>query len=165
MARTGYQPYKTFLFIAYSGEGLEEGIGVSQPEVARFLEARKGFADSYEIEAVVELRGLGAGQGDGLILSAAGSKRLADLFETSARRAGVRVRRARDPIDISIVFEEREFAEGGQQAPNIKLSWEGWEATSRQPTDSLEGISEEKLERAGRALALALMTLGRETQY
>jgi hypothetical protein len=33
------------------------------------------------------------------------------------------------------------------------------------PTDSLEAISKDKLERAGRAVALALMILGRETQY
>ena len=165
MQETGYQPYKTFLFIAYSGEGQEDGISVSRPEVSRFLQAKQGFADTFEIEAVVELRGLGAGQGDGLILSAGGSKRLADLSETSAQRMDVRVSRAREPLDISIIFEDKNVAEGGQEAPNIQLSWEGWEATSRLPTDTLDTISQDKLEQSGRALALTLMTLGRETQY
>lgn len=165
MQETGYQPYKTFLFIAYSGEGLEGGERVSRPEVSKFLQAKQGFSTSFELEAVVELRGLGAGQGDGLVLSGAGSVRLADLFETSARHMGVRASRAREPVDISIVFEDKSFTEGGQEAPGISLSWEGWEATSRLPSDTLETISEDKLERAGRALALALMTLGRETQY
>jgi hypothetical protein len=165
LQETGYQPYKTFLFIAYSGEGLEEGVNVSRPEVSKFLQARRGFVNAFELEAVVELRGLGAGSGDGLILSAGGSTRLADLFETSARRMGVRTSRAREALDISIIFEDKAFGEGDQEAPNIQLSWEGWEATSRLPGDTLETVSQEKLERAGRALALALMTLGRETQY
>jgi len=165
MQESGYQPYKTFLFIAYSGEGQEEGIRASPPEVSKFLQARRGFADSFEVEAVVELRGLGAGEGDSLILSGDGSKRLTDLFNTSARRTGVPVGRAREQLDISIVFEDKTFDEGGQKSPNIHLSWEGWEATSRLPTDTLETISPEKLDQAGRALTLALMTLGRETQY
>ena len=165
MQETGYQPYKTFLFVAYSGEGQEGGTRISEPEVSTFLEAKQGFSSSFEVEAVVELRGLGAGQGEGVILSAGGSKRLTDLFETSARRSGLGVRRARELLDISIVFEDKTFEEGGQGAPNISLSWEGWETTSRLPTDTLEAISQDKLERAGRALTLALMTMGRETQY
>jgi hypothetical protein len=165
MQETGYQPYKTFLFIAYSGEGQEGGEWVSPHDVSKFLQAKQGFATSFELEAIVELRGLGAGQGDGLLVSAEGSTRLADLFETSARWMGVRASRARETVDISIVFEDKSFTEGGQEAPTISLSWEGWRATSRLPTDTVETISEDKLERAGRALSLALMTMGRETQY
>ena len=165
MQKTGYQPYKSFLFVAYSGEGLEGGLSVSPPEVSRFLQAKHGFSTSFEVEAVVDLRGLGAGQGDGLVLSAGGSLRLANLFEEAAHQTGAKARRGGEPMDISIVFEEKGFLESGQEAPHIGLGWEGWEATSRQPTDTLETISAEKLERAGRALALALMILGRETQY
>ena len=164
MQETGYQPYKTFLFVAYSAEGLEASGAVSPLEVGRFLQAKHGFS-SLEVEAVVDLRGLGAGQGDGLVLSAGGSLRLANLFEVAARQMGVKARRAKEPVDISIVFEEKSFREGGQEAPNIGLSWGGWEETSRLPTDTLEAISTDKLERAGRALTLALMILGRETQY
>jgi hypothetical protein len=165
MQETGYQPYKTFLFIAYSGEGLEGGERISRPDVSKFLQAKRGFSTSFKLEAVVELRGLGAGQGNGLVLSAGGSTRLADLFEASARRMGVKASRAGEPVDISIVFEDKSSVGGGQEAPNIRMSWEGWEATSRLPADTLETISKDKLERAGRALALALMTMGRETQY
>jgi len=165
MQETGYQPYKTFLFVAYSGEGLEGGGEVSPRDVSWFLQAKQGFSTSFEVEAVVDLRGLGAGQGDGLVVSAGGSLRLTNLFETAARQMGIRAHRAGEPVDISIVFEEKSSLEGGQEAPNIGLSWEGWEATSRLPTDTLETISEDKLERAGRALTLALMILGRETQY
>jgi peptide/nickel transport system permease protein len=165
MQETGYQPYKTFLFVAYSGEGLEGGGEVSPLEVDRFLQAKQGFSTSFKVEAVVDLRGLGAGRGDGLALSAEGSLRLANLFAEAARQMGVKAYRAREPVDISIVFEEKGVLESGQEAPNVGLSWEGWEETSRTPSDTLEGISADKLEQAGRALTQALMILGRETQY
>ena len=165
MQETGYQPYRTFLFVAYSGEGLEEGGEVSPLEVATFLQAKQGFSTSFEVEAVVELRGLGAGQGDGLVLSAGGNLRLAGLFEAAARWMGVDARRGGEAMDLSIVFEERGVLGSGQEAPHIGLSWEGWEATSRLPADRVDTVSAEKLERAGRALTLALMILGRETQY
>jgi ABC-type dipeptide/oligopeptide/nickel transport system permease component len=165
MQASGYQPYKTFLFVAYSGEGQEGGEWVSRPEVAKFLQAKLGFDTSFDVEAIVELRGLGAGQGDGLSLSTGDSLRLANLFETSAHRMGIPVSRRKEPVDMSIIFEDKKLQAGGQEAPSIGLGWQGWEATSRLPADTPETVSADKLELAGRALALALMTLGRETQY
>jgi hypothetical protein len=165
MQETGYQPYRTFLFVAYSAEGLEGGESVYPPDVERFLEAKHGFSGNFDIEAVVDLRGLGAGEGDGVIISAGGSMRLADLFEQSAKQMGVSARRGGESVDISIVFEEKSAYEGGQEAPRVGLRWDGWQATSRTPEDVVESISESKLEEAGRALTLALMVLGRELQY
>jgi peptide/nickel transport system permease protein len=165
MQQTGYQPYRTFLFVAYSAEGREGGELVFPPEVDRFLTAKKGFSTNYDIEAIVDLRGLGAGQGDDLIISAGGSLRLAELFEASARHMDVPVHRGGEAIDLSIVFEERSRGEGGQEAPMVALSWEGWEMTSRLPGDTLESISADNLEQAGRALSLGLMILGREINY
>jgi hypothetical protein len=77
----------------------------------------------------------------------------------------VPTRRGGDPIDISIVFEEKETGEKGQDVSNVGLSWEGWKATSRTSADTLASISSDKLEQAGRALTLSLMILGRERQY
>jgi peptide/nickel transport system permease protein len=165
MQESGYQPYRTLLFIAYSAEGLEGGEPAYPPEIERFLEAKYGFGSNLDIEAVVDLRGLGAGEGDGLLLSAGGSLRLANLFEESARRMGVKSRRGGESVDMSIVFDDPEYWESGSEAPYIGLSWEGWEATSRLPADTPESISEDKLEQAGRTLALALMIMGRETNY
>ncbi len=54
-----------------------------------------------------------------------------------------------------------EGLEGGQQTPQIELSWQGWDVTA----DTLEAISVDKLKKSGRALSLALMILGRETEY
>jgi hypothetical protein len=47
----------------------------------------------------------------------------------------------------------------------VRLTWEGWQETSRRPEDTLENVSPDKLEQAGQTLALALMVLGRETAY
>jgi hypothetical protein len=165
MRETGYQPYRTFLFIAYSGEGLEGGEPVSPSDVDKFLQAKPGLATGLEVETIVHLRGLGAGEGDTLIISATGSRRLAKLFEESARRMGVPASQAEEAVDLSIVFEEKSRQERGQEAPEITLSWEGWESSSRTPVDTQETLSADRLEQAGRALTLALMVLGRELQY
>jgi len=165
MKDSGYQPYRTFLFVAYAGEGQEGGEWVSPPDAERFLEAKKGFSSSFDIEAVVDLRGLGAGDGDALVIAAEGSMRLADLLSKSANQMGVKAERAGKRMDVSIIFEDKSRYDSGQEAPKVGLRWEGWEKTSRRPGDTIANLSEEKLERAGRALSLALMTLGRERQY
>jgi len=165
MQETGYRPYKTFLFVAYSAEGLEGGESVYPPDVSRFLQAKQGFSSNMTIEAVVDLRGLGAGEGDDLVIAAGGSLRLAELFEETARLMRVPTRRGGEDVDISIVFEERSRSAGGQEAPQVGLHWDGWEATSGLPTDTPESVSANRLERAGRVLSLALMILGRELHY
>lgn len=134
-------------------------------DIRKFLQARPGFSSSLEVEAIVHLRGVGAGEGKALLLSATGSRRLAKLFEESARRMNVRARQAQEAVDLSIVFEEKSRYERGQLAPEVTLTWEGWEATSRTPADTPETLSADKLEQAGEALTLALMVLGRELQY
>ena len=165
MRESGYEPYRTFLFVAYSAEGLEGGEWVYPPDVDRFLDAKKGFRSSFDIEAVVDVRGVGAGDGEGVVISAGGSARLADLFEESARRMDVKARRGGEAVDISIVFEEMSRYASGQEAPKVGLHWEGWEVTSRRSEDTVASLSREKLEDAGRVVSLALMTLGRELEY
>jgi len=165
LQESGYQPYKTFLFVAYSGEGLEGGELVTVPDPQKFLQAKTGFASTYDIEAVVDLRGLGAGNGDRLAISAGGSQRLSRLFEEAAGLNKVDITRIDDSVDFRLVFEDRNAQQGGQEAPRISLSWEGWHETSRTPDDTIETISEDKLDAAGETLSLALMILGRETEY
>jgi peptide/nickel transport system permease protein len=162
-----YQPRRSFLFIAYSGEGLDGGEPVNDPDVKRFLQAKTGFIGRFEPVAIVQLRGLGDGTGDRLEVSASGSLRLADLFETAAKQTGVRPVRSEEAIDISLIYEEVNASadSSGKQAPVVRLYWEGWDETSRLPEDTLEQISEENLQKAGRTLAMALMALGREIEY
>jgi hypothetical protein len=165
MQETGYKPAKTFLFIAYSGEGREGGSLVSRPEIAKFLQAKHGFSFVFEIEAVIELRGLGAGEGKSLVLLTGGSLRLTNLFKDVARRLRVPTRLVEEVLDISVIFDPGSSYDSGEEAPRIGLSWDGWEDSSRMASDTMEAISIEKLEDAGRTLSLALMILGRETQY
>ena len=162
-----YQPRRSFLFIAYSGEGLDGGEPVSDPDIKRFLQAKTGFAANFEPVAIVQLRGLGAGTGDRIEVSASGSLRLADVFETAVKQTGGKPLRTEEVIDISLIYDEVNPTQdsGGQEAPVVRLYWEGWEASSRSLDDTVDRISQDKLEKAGRALAMALMTLGREINY
>ncbi|MDX1417565.1 MAG: M28 family peptidase, partial [Candidatus Promineifilaceae bacterium] len=162
-----YQPRRSYLFIAYSGEGLDGGEPVSDPDIKRFLQAKTGFASHFEPVAIVQLRGLGAGSGERLEVSSSGSLRLADLFESAARQMGARPLRTEEEIDISLIYDEVNPTQdsSGQQAPVVRLFWEGWEQNSLTSEDKVNGIAQEKIEQAGRALAMALMALGREVSY
>ncbi len=139
LQETGYQPYKSFLFVAYSGEGLDGGISIYDPDVSRFLQARTGFGTNFDVEAIVQLRGVGGGAGDRLEIAAGGSLRLAELFEEAAGRMGVKSVRADETVDISVIYDEAFVSsEGSQEAPKVRLFWEGWEANSRLPADRLD---------------------------
>ena len=160
-----YQPYRTFLFVAYSGEGYEGGHTVLSPDASEFLKAARGFSSGYEIEAVIRLRALGAGAGKGIALAGGGNLRLVNLFEEAARRTGVHARPVNELLDIGIIFQDKSFWEGGQEAPDVGMTWEGWGETSGLVSDTSANLSSDKIEQAGRTLALALMILGRERDY
>ncbi|MDX1438093.1 MAG: M28 family peptidase, partial [Anaerolineales bacterium] len=161
-----YTPYKTILFVAYSGEGLDGGEVVSDPDVKRFLQAKVGFASNLNLEAVIKIRGLGGGSGNKLEVSAAGSLRLAELLERSAGQMGVGSTRANEPIDISVIYDDDSSAQqGGQDAPIVRVVWDGWYENARTAQDTLENISREAIEEAGNTLTLALMIMGREIDY
>lgn len=166
MQESGYEPKRSIMFVAYNGEGLDGGEPVTNPDIRRFLQAKTGFASAYIPEAIVQLRGLGTSDGNRLEVSAAGSLRLAELFEKSAQRMGVDTVRAREIIDIDTVYDDGGGNnQGGQEAPVMRLTWEGWEETSRTAADTFENISSDNLEKAGRALSLALMTMGFDRDY
>jgi hypothetical protein len=44
----------------------------------------------------------------------------------------------------------------------MSISWDGFGAFSSLPSDTVEQVSADKLEAAGRAIALALMKMGRD---
>jgi hypothetical protein len=162
---TDYQPMRSFLFVAYSGEGLDGGSNVYDPEAIRFLQAKTGFTE-FKLEAIVKLRGLGGGSGNNLEVSAGGSLRLAETFENAAKRMGVRVSRADEAIDIGVIYEDRDaFSLSGEEAPTVRLHWQGWDEHSRLATDTISTLSVDDIEDAGEALAMALMIIGREDEY
>jgi ABC-type dipeptide/oligopeptide/nickel transport system permease component len=164
MQATGYQPYKSILFVAYSGEGYDGG-APAVPEVAKFLQTKYGFSSNFTVEAVINLRGLGGSEGDAIELQTGGSLRLANLFENSAKRMGVPVKRARSGLDISVVFSDGSVNASAEEAPIIGLTWADWQQTSNSAYDTLDNISIDHLDGAGRTLSLALMILGKETDY
>ncbi|MDY7040393.1 MAG: ABC transporter permease subunit [Chloroflexota bacterium] len=163
----GYQPKKTFIFVAYAGEGYVSGqVPSRQVDPTTFLKAKYGFATSLEIEAVVYLRGVGGGTGDGLALATEGSLRLGELFESAAQEQGLAVSRRDEGIDLGVVFERVAVGMGGgEEAPYILVSWEGYEDSSRLATDTVALVDPQKLDQVGRSLSLALMVIGRETVY
>jgi hypothetical protein len=166
MKESGYQPGRSIMFIAFNGEGFDGGEPVSNPDIKRFLQAKTGYASTFKPEAIIQLRGVGAGEGNKLEIAAAGSLRLADLFETSARQMGVKTSRAEENIDIGLIYADTGSGQpNAQSAPVASLSWQGWEKTSRTTEDLPESISTDILEQVGKALSLALMTLGEEENY
>ena len=162
LKETGYQPFKTILFAAYCGEGYENGHYTPDLEADGVLQAAPGFSTVYEVEAVIRLRGLGS-DGDRLTLNATGNLRLLKAFQEAARRVGVRTLTVEDAIDIAVIYDGKSMNDVGQDAPQITLSWQGWENTAKTAQDTVGTLSSRQLERAGRTLALALMTLARET--
>ncbi len=162
-----YQPRRSYLFIAYSGEGLDGGEPVFDPEVKRFLQAKTGFAGRFEPVAIVHLRGVGDGTGDRVEVSSSGSLRLADVFESAVRQTGGDPLRSEEEIDISLIYDDVNPSQdsSGQEAPVVRLYWEGWQENARTAFDTADRISEEKLGQVGRALSMALMALGREINY
>jgi ABC-type dipeptide/oligopeptide/nickel transport system permease subunit len=162
MKESGYQPNRTFLFVAFSGEGLEGGERV-YPRISKLLQTKVGFSNSFTIEAVIDLRGLGSAGPEGLMIYTGGSQRLTSLFEQAARQSRVPAHRAWETVDLSVVFEDQRSR--GQESPYLRLAWDGWEQTSHRATDTLESLSPHSLEKAGRVIALAVMLLGRERIY
>lgn len=168
MQETGYRPYKTFLFVAYAAEGSERGNPIDPLAVNDYLEAKLGFTGNFEIEAIVDLRGLGGAGGGAegrLAVESSGSLRLANHFVASARRVGTPVVRVGTPLDINVVFDQAQTVAAGQEAPTVGIRWEGWQTTARTPADAPAAVDESVLRQAGRAVSLGLMVLGRETDY
>lgn len=162
MQSSGYQPFRTFLFVAYSGEGVPDL--ASSPEVQRFLEARTGFADNFDIQGVIYVRGLGAG-GDMLSAWTPGKSDLAKLMESTAHLVGMDTERIDGSPDMNVfVPGGSDFIEN-EEFPQVGISRQGWQKTAQLPNDTLTFIPSDQLEEAGRALTLSLMILGRERSY
>jgi hypothetical protein len=165
MQTSGYQPFKTFLFVAYSGEGLPGGAAMPDPN--RFLQGRSTFANAFQVEAVIYLRGLGTGSAtlDVWTTEESAQSDVAKLLETAAHLNDVETRRARGLPAMSIYLPATDTAVPDVGAPQVGLSMQGWERNARLSSDSLQFLSQEGLTESGRSLSLGLMILGREQDY
>jgi hypothetical protein len=168
---TNYYPDKSFMFVAYAAGGYpyaKDPTTLLNP--ARFIEARYAYRDTFELEAIVQLGPLGTG-GDKLMIWTGGNQLVGDIFYNSARSLGVKVRRSEDDLDIGLLFSstgvKRQLQASGatQRAPTIGLSWEDSHILTGTSQDTPESIELDKLQDAGQAISLALMTLGREKGY
>jgi hypothetical protein len=148
--------------VAYSGEGLPDL--ASSPEVRRFLETRTGFADNFDIEGVIYVRGLGAG-GDMLSVWTPGRSDLAKLMESTANLVGVNTERIDGSPDMNVFVPGGSVFVENEEYPQVGLSRQSWQKTAHLPNDTLTFIPAAQLEEAGRALTLSLMILGREGSY
>jgi peptide/nickel transport system permease protein len=163
MQESGYQPNRTFLFIAYAGEGQEGGEWV-YPDISKFLQAKHGFSTFMKLEAIIEIRGVGAGSGDTVLLSTQGSMRLVELFESSARRLGIKTERAEGYVDLSVLFDDN-AQRVALEAPNIGVYWDEWWDTGGTMQDNMDTIDQEKLQQVGEVLTLGAMVIGYELDY
>ncbi len=161
----GYQPRKTLIFVAYVGEGFEHGQFPNRnPDVERFIGAKFGSTTSFNQEAFIFLRGLGAGDGSGLNLAAGGNLRLAQLFERSAGQFWTSTRRQNTPVTLDAIFGNPNQALT-TDAPTITLSWRGSNETLGTPFDTPDIIDPAKLQEAGQTISLGLLIMGREPNY
>ena len=69
---------------------------------------------------------------------------------------GARPTRSRETMDLGLIYgtsaggPHNAAGSGGSDTPTVRLYWEGWQETSRRPEDTLENVSPDKLEQAGR---------------
>jgi glutathione transport system permease protein len=161
MRETGYQPYRTLMFIAYSGEGEEGGTWFS-PDVEKFLQAKPGFQTSFRLYSIIELGNLGWGEQNPVVMHSNGSYYLTNLMKDAARRMDVNLQEGDVDVTFQELFKKRNVWEKGDDAPFIHLSRAGWQELYRLPVDSPDRLSAQCMDEAGRGLSLALMVLGRE---
>jgi hypothetical protein len=125
------------------------------------MSAKIGF-NTLTIEAVIELSGVGAGDGKGIALGQGSSFRMVQLFQAAAERMGVATTtRGRGPhfgLPSRVGF-------GGRSALSAYVSWDGSDRTAHTAQDTVETIRPEKMKQVGQTTLLALMVLARETNY
>jgi hypothetical protein len=151
-----YPPKRTVVFVAWPGSERNESLSVSN-----VMNAKLGFR-SLAVEAVIELSGVGAGDGKAIALGQGSSFRLVQLFQKAASRLGVSTTtRGRGPhygMSAAPGFGER-------SALTAYVSWDGSDRTAHTPEDTFEAIDPNKLEQVGQTTLLALTVLSREVEY
>jgi peptide/nickel transport system permease protein len=156
LVESPYEPKKTVVFVAWAGGEREEGLSVKN-----IMNAKLGF-NYLTVESVLELSGVGGGDGKEIALLEGSSYRLVRLFQRAASRLGIATTtRGRGPhygMPVPAGF-------GGRDAMTLYLSWDGSDRTAHTPQDTADAVDPKKLEQVGKATALVLSVLSREAQY
>ncbi len=153
----GYQPKRTIMYVAWSGGELYQ-----PPGFFGILRERPGFLESYRIAAAIDLRIVGGGSGDTLLLDFGSSGRLTEALQQAARRSQVSASTlGNGPYSVyGSLYQTPE-----RKIPYIFLTWEGGDDNVHRPADTVENIRPDKLSDVGRVVALAVMYLGHEKEY
>jgi ABC-type dipeptide/oligopeptide/nickel transport system permease component len=156
MKQGPYQPKKTILFVAWSGGERYESLSTFD-----IMNAKIGF-HNLQLEAVIELSGVGAGDGAAIALGEGSSFRLVQLYQAAAARLGVATTtRGRDPhYDLPA-----RPGFGGRSALSLYASWDGSDASAHHPGDTVATIDPDKLRQSGQTTLLALSVISREVDY
>jgi peptide/nickel transport system permease protein len=151
-----YEPKRTVVFVAWAGGERREGLSVDT-----VMNAHLGF-DQLTVEDVIELSGVGAGDGESMVLGQDSSYRLVRLFESAAGRLGYpATTRGRGPhygFYITPGF-------GGREGLSLDISWDGSDRLAHTPLDTYDAIDPQKLQQVGQTTLLGLTVLTRETNY
>ncbi len=125
------------------------------------MSAKIGF-NLLNVEAVIELSGVGGGSGQAIALGQGTSFRLTRLIEAAAAKTGVSVTtRGTDPhfgLPRAIGFGQRD-------ALSAYVSWDGSDQGVHLPTDTVANLDPEAIDSVGRTMSLVLTVLSRETEY
>ena len=144
------QPNKTIVFVAWSGGEQRESLSL-----ANVMNAKAGFG-LLRVETVIELSGVGAGDGQGIALGQGSSFQLVQTFQEAAGRLGVatttRGRRPHFGLYTAPAF-------GGRSALTAYLSWDGSDRTAHTPDDTFEKIEPDKLRQVGQTALLVVSLL------
>lgn len=156
LKESAYAPKKTVVFVVWTGGERSEGLSVKN-----IMNAKTGF-NALTVEAIMELSGVGAGDGEAIALGEGSSYRLVQLFQKAASRLGTATTtRGRGPhygLPAVTGF-------GGRDAFTLYMSWDGSDRLAHTPEDTVASIVPERLRRLGQAALLTLSVLSRETVY
>ncbi|MBX7235181.1 MAG: ABC transporter permease subunit [Caldilineales bacterium] len=156
LKQSPYEPKKTVVFVAWTGGERSEALSL-----INVMNAKRGFS-SLKMEAVIELSGVGAGDGQAIALGEGSSYRLVKLFQQAAGRTAAAITtRGRGPHydrPAAIAF-------GGRDAMTMYVSWDGSDGTAHTPRDTFAAIDPDKLRQVGETTLLTLTALARETDY
>jgi peptide/nickel transport system permease protein len=152
-----YQPRRTIMYVAWAGGELYR-----PPDFWGMLRERPGFLESYRIAAAIDLRVLGEGAGDTLLLDRGSSNRLIEALQQAARRSKVSASTLGEgPYGVyGSLYQAPE-----RKIPYVFLTWDGSGDNVHRPEDTIESIQPGRLGDAGRVVALAVMYLGHEKEY
>ncbi|MBN1400035.1 MAG: M28 family peptidase, partial [Anaerolineae bacterium] len=151
-----YAPKRTIIFVAWVGREFHEPV-----DVERFLEARIGFAEAYNVIAAIQIEGVGAGTGESAVIWQSSSERLHEVVRRSARQ----VRTPLATHAMGLHADPEVWPAPKTESPSVTITWAGSDALAHRPVDTVATIDTTKLDHVGHMLALSVMVLASDPGY